>query len=72
VAHLKLLEHKAKSGGVGPLLNKTEDTVEMIRLIATSLRRAIQLLKEMNIPDFDCAAFESEFLALATREGWLA
>ncbi|WP_426175623.1 Imm44 family immunity protein [Massilia sp. TWR1-2-2] len=47
------------------------DTAEMTRLVAASLHRAIALLKDMKIPDFDCDAFESEFLKLARRENWL-
>jgi hypothetical protein len=47
------------------------DTAEMTRLVAASLHRAITLLKDMRIPDFDCDAFESEFLALAKSENWL-
>jgi hypothetical protein len=43
---------------------------EMISLVATSVRRAIGLLEDMNIPDFDCTAFNAEYLALAKSEGW--
>jgi hypothetical protein len=46
------------------------DTSEMTRLIAKSLHRAIDLLKEMQIPDFDCDAFELEYRALTRAEGW--
>lgn len=48
------------------------DASQMLRLVTASLRRAIELLKGMRISDFDCGAFEMEFLALARREDWLA
>ena len=46
------------------------DTSEMTRLVAESLHRAIRLLKAMDIYDFDCDAFEAEYLALASQENW--
>ena len=42
---------------------------EFLRLLATSLGRAIGLLKGMKIPDFDCLAFEAEYEALC-KTAW--
>jgi hypothetical protein len=40
-------------------------------LVAKALLRSLDLMEEMNIPDFDLPALRRDFLAVSEREGWL-
>jgi hypothetical protein len=40
-------------------------------LIAKALLRSLDLMEDMNIPDFDLAALRKDFLSVAYRERWL-